>query len=43
MNLNLDYLVTQIEKGITLDGIILTSVFVEVIIINGNHYEFILN
>lgn len=38
MNLNLDYLVVHGERPI-----ILTSVFVEVIIINGNHYEFILN
>jgi hypothetical protein len=38
MNLNLDYLVAH-KQG---KAIVLTSIFVEVIIVNGNHYEFIL-
>ena len=41
MNINLDYLEVTHTKD--LEVIILKSLFMEVIIVNGNHYELILN
>jgi len=41
MNINLDYLEVNHTKD--LEVIILKSLYMEVIIVNGNHYELILN